>query len=253
MARSPAPEDPLKRFRTGNFPALAVGLLLFALLCWIGTMWALKLFGPRAPLAPAEVVADPRAGLDLRAAGRLFGSAAGPSAPVAASVNVQVLGVASDPQRAAVVLAVDGKPARPYAVGDELSSGIRLVDVRPDTVVIDRNGQRVELAAPPRPSLSVLTGGQAAGAGGPPASGPPPLARPMGPEGPGASPFSPPVQSGVAPPPGGPGPQLAGPSIAPPVPLPMNPGGAPGVPPAAAEGSDTNAGIAAAPPRNPTQ
>lgn len=155
-----------KRFAqlAANPYAVATTVLLIALLCAIVAYWAMQLLAPRAPIAPVEIAADARASLDLALTGRLFGSPKGADATsqAAESSNIRVIGVAASALRPTALLSVDGKPAKPFALGDRIDAGTRLVAIKPDAAVIDRNGATVELKAPGRPTLSVLTQGVAA-------------------------------------------------------------------------------------------
>ena len=182
----------MKKIRSGNVAALLTSLMVFGLLCAIAGYWAIQLLAPRSPIAPVEVQADPRANLDLRSAGQLFGIAKGTASveTTAAVSNIQVVGLASAAARSSAILSVDGKPARAFAVGDDVTGGVKLVAVNADTVIIDRNGARVELPAPQRPSVAVLTSGVGKTRQG--ADTPLP-----------ASQVAPPPQSAVPPPPAG--------------------------------------------------
>jgi general secretion pathway protein C len=142
---------------------LAASLAMFALLCATIAYWALQLFAPAVPIAPAGSLADQRDAPDLVAAGRLFGMPVGSrgAAQVAVVSNIQVLGVAASEVRGSAVLVVDGKPPKAYMVGDAVGADAKLVEVRSDAAIIERNGARVELAAPQRPSVATLSSGPA--------------------------------------------------------------------------------------------
>jgi len=204
--------------------ARIASVLLFAALCAIVAAWALQLLAPRPPIAPAGAVAQVQPSLDLGAAGRLFGStpqAAGAST-VAAPSNIQVAGVLAAGPRGVALLAIDGKPARAFAVGDPVGDGMTVRSVSGEAVELDSSGTPMRLAAPARPSLAVLTSGPnaAIGGGAPSPALPgalPPLAAPR----PTVAPNEPPA---LLPPPapmsaGGPVPGLA-PGAAPPSPPP---------------------------------
>lgn len=166
--------------------ARIVAVALFALLCAIVAGWGLVLLAPRAPVAPAGAVAQAQAPADLTLAGQLFGGApvagAGPAA-AAASSNIQVAGVLAAGARGVALLAIDGKPARPFAIGETVADGLTVRSVSAAEVVLDRGGTAVRLPAPPRGSIDVLTSGPQRG--GPAASptAPPPPVRPLPPAG----------------------------------------------------------------------
>jgi general secretion pathway protein C len=215
--------------------ARIVSVLLFAALCAIVAGWALQLLAPRAPIAPGGAVAQAQAPVDLRQAGLLFGGApsvAGNTAPPPPS-NILVTGVLAAGPSGVALLAIDGKPARPFHVGERVSEGLAVVSVSADTVELDRGGVAVRLPAPARGSIAILTSGpqpNATAAGGelaPPIVRPPAVApsAPMRPP-PGPTSFAqppppqPPAGIPPAPPPDAPAPASAPPGVA-------------GVPPAA--------------------
>ena len=159
-------------------------MLLFAALCAIVAGWVLQLAAPRSPIAPVGAVAQGQAPTDLAAAGRLFGGVerASPAAAAAAPSNIQVAGVLAAGARGVALLAIDGRPAKPYAVGDPVGDGLKLVSVTGDAVELDRGGRALRIAAPPRASIDVLTSGPSRPTAGmsasPAAPVPPSLAAP---------------------------------------------------------------------------
>ena len=165
--------------------ARLISVLLFAALCAICAAWALKLLGPRSPIAPSAPVAATPGGINLKAPAQLFGQAppvaarGATNAPVAPA-NVQVVGVLAAGPRGIALLAVDGRPAKPFSVGDTLVDGSVVKAVGTDSVKLERNGVVMSAPSPGRASLSVLTSGPAAAPG-------PDGAPPAGSMGPGAS------------------------------------------------------------------
>jgi general secretion pathway protein C len=200
--------------------ARIVSVLLFAALCAIVAGWALQLLAPRAPIAPAGAVAQAQPPTDLGAAGKLFGGAPRPADAVAAGPsNIQVAGVLAAGPRGVALLAIDGRPAKPFAVGESVLEGTTVRAVSADAVELERAGRPLRLAAPPRGSLEVLTSGPqrgaAPGAASVPPAGVPPLpARPLPPAGAAAAETAPPA--GVAVPSAVPGPPPGMPPLAPP-------------------------------------
>ncbi|MGD9945003.1 MAG: type II secretion system protein N [Burkholderiaceae bacterium] len=114
---------------------------------------------PPVAIAPAGSIVDYGNAPDLGPAAQLFGQRNLNAQAQPASSNIQVLGVAASARRASAVLSVDGGPAKAFMVGDEVSDGVRLVAVRADAAVIEQGGKRIELVAPQRPSLAILSGG----------------------------------------------------------------------------------------------
>ncbi|MBC6958924.1 MAG: hypothetical protein DWB43_05235 [Lautropia sp.] len=211
----------------------AASLAMFALLCATIAYWALQLLAPAVPIAPAGSLAGAGDAADPVSAGRLFGLPSGSGsaqAPVAPS-SIQVLGVAASELRGSAVLSVDGKPARAFMVGDAVSAAAKLVEVRPGAVVIERNGARVELPAPQRPSVATLWAGPARSGEAPTATAPPARV--------------------VPPPPTPPAAAAAGAAPSPPAPLDLRTPGPAAAAPAAASAqpdeADAPAAAAAAP------
>jgi general secretion pathway protein C len=164
--------------------ARLASVLLFAALCAIVAGWALQLLAPRSPIAPGGAVAQAQAPSDLRLAGQLFGGAPALSSVAAAEApsNIQVTGVLAAGARGVALLAIDGKPAKPFQVGQPVAEGLKLVSVSGDMVELDRSGIALKLPAPPRGSVAVLTSGpqRGAGTGGAP-SGTPAVPASLGP------------------------------------------------------------------------
>ncbi|MFT3803055.1 MAG: type II secretion system protein N [Burkholderiaceae bacterium] len=233
----------LLQLRHAHRAAFAVSVLAVLAVCAIVVHWTTVLLAPASPIAPVEVVADPRANADVRGAASLFGIGGAPSATGPTVTDIQVIGLAASRTRAAAILALDGKAPRAYAEGDTLSRGVRLVKVSEDEVVIERGGARQRLDVPARPSLSVLgsnAGRPRDGDGAissPPGSPPPPPAvSPVPPPPPPAAPSpAPPARPAPTPTPFSSVPSL--PSAAPPSPPPLADfppqGGPPGLSPEA--------------------
>jgi general secretion pathway protein C len=142
-------------------PQLATALL-FAALCATATYWALQLLAPPVAIAPSGSLVDWDKAPDLATASRLFG--ARPNAEQAAqaavaSSNILVVGIAAADSRGSAVLSIDGKPPRAYLAGERIDEHARLLAVRPDVVVIEQAGGRLELPTPDRPDISLLSSG----------------------------------------------------------------------------------------------
>ena len=140
---------------------LAASVAMFAMLGATIAYWALQLLAPAVPIAPTASLVDQRDAPDLVAAAKLFGMPVGgrAGAPAASVSNIQVLGVAASELRGSAVLAVDGKQPKAFMVGDKVTGDTLLVEVRSDAAIIERNGVRVDLVAPQRPSVAILSGG----------------------------------------------------------------------------------------------
>ncbi|MFM1991634.1 MAG: hypothetical protein RJA99_4591 [Pseudomonadota bacterium] len=190
--------------------ARIVTVLLCAALGAIVAAWALALLAPRPPIAPAGAVAAQQGAADLGAASQLFGGVPQAASAPASSApsNIQVAGVLAAAGRGVALLAVDGRPAKPFAVGEPVADGLRVRSVTGDSVELELErggaGAPVRLAAPPRGSVAVLTGGPQRGASGataPPVGGlpiaPPPTPLPPRPLPPAGAAADPGVAAGV--------------------------------------------------------
>jgi len=136
---------------------IAVALLhlsMLALVCAIGTYWAIRILTPAPASVPPPQSAAVQREADPTLAARMFGLVqAAPAAQQA--LNVQALGAYAAGRDSAAVLSVDGKPARVYLLNQEVSNGARLVEVRKDAVTIEQGGARREFALPPQQSLGL--------------------------------------------------------------------------------------------------
>lgn len=149
-------------FSTTQLSRLLSVLLCIALVGLVA-FWASRLLAPRAAIAPVTVANAASAQTSSNWAGQLFGSTAVKpevTAGPVADAQVQVLGIITG-DRAAAVLVVDGKPAKPFTPGQTIASGVILKSVSVEGVTIDRRGVLAKLAGPNRPNVSVLTAGPA--------------------------------------------------------------------------------------------
>ncbi|MCS7101374.1 MAG: hypothetical protein NZL99_06720 [Burkholderiaceae bacterium] len=196
-------------------------LAMLALVSAIAAYWAIKIFTPPPLAAPPPIAAPPPREPDPVLAARMFGLVQLAQAPVAS--NIQLAGVFAAGADSSAILIVDGKPARVFLLGQEVTPGTTLEAVRADGVTLSGAGGRQDLRMPPRPVASLDN------AAPPPAftregntltaPSAPAAARPV------PAPLPPP---GFAPPPGLPQPMQ--PAAVPP-PRPMVPGGSPDAPP----------------------
>lgn len=149
---------PLSAIRLLGWPSWLATLALVALLCAIVTYWALVLIAPRSPIAPAGAASERGALPELQLASQLFGATPGMITAAVAS-NIQVIGIVAAGRLGSAILAVDGKPPKAYAVGEELSASQRLSEVRSNAVVVIGVGAPIELPVPEGHSVAVLTSG----------------------------------------------------------------------------------------------
>ncbi|RYY52355.1 MAG: hypothetical protein EOO24_65305, partial [Comamonadaceae bacterium] len=107
-----------------RWPAPVSTVAVWALAAASIVFWGLRLAAPSDALAPPAVASAPAA-VDPVAVGRLLGAVDAPvvaaATPDAAS-RFALLGVIADPDgQGAALIAVDGKPARPFRVGAKLA------------------------------------------------------------------------------------------------------------------------------------
>jgi len=144
-----------------KFSSYLLHLVMVALVCAIAAYWVLKFITPAPTSAPPPVAAPAPREADPVLVARMFGQVQ--VAPAVTS-NVQVVGIYSAGKSSAAALSVDGKPARVVLLGQEVTRGTRLTNVRPDGVTLDNQGMRQDLSLPKRAPVAF-------GGGAPPAPG----------------------------------------------------------------------------------
>lgn len=122
--------------------ATALLLLVFVLAYWT---WAW--LGPR-PLPAAAP--GPDAAVRTGAAGGLFGVAEETVVSVAPDASLRLMGIASATARGRghAVFQINGREIVAVREGGQVAPGIMLVDVRPNQVLLERNGVRQALTWP---------------------------------------------------------------------------------------------------------
>lgn len=128
-----------------------VSLLTFAALALFGLVlayWTWIWFAPRA--APRAEVAVAESG-SLAAASLVFGRVErGKTAAAPTGIAIRLLGVvaASAGRRGYAVLQLEAKQILAVHEGEDVTPGLRLAEVRPDHVILERGGMRETLAFP---------------------------------------------------------------------------------------------------------
>ncbi|WP_298932893.1 type II secretion system protein N [uncultured Ramlibacter sp.] len=116
--------------------------LLWALVAGSAVFWALRLAASPSGGAVAAPLPRAVAPADAALVARLLGASAqsaATAAPVASLASrFALVGVVAGAQRGAALIAVDGKPARPFRVGSQIDEGLWLLSVQ---------GQQAALAA----------------------------------------------------------------------------------------------------------
>ena len=126
----------------------AAFLATLAALALLGVVLAYWSWAWLAPAAAARAPALARGGARRPppAAG-LFGSRQGRSRS-ASSVRLTGVVAASGERRGHAVLRLDGKKTVAVLQGEDIEPGLRLAEVHPDRIVLERNGARETLAWP---------------------------------------------------------------------------------------------------------
>ncbi|MDM0075893.1 type II secretion system protein N [Variovorax sp. J2P1-59] len=165
-------------YAPARWPVATATTGLWALAAASIVFWGLRLAAPSDAIAP-PAVATPQAAADPAAVAQLLGAvptqAAVVAAPEAAS-RFALLGVVADSDgQGAALIAVDGKPAKPFRVGAKVEEGYVLQSVTTRAASFGASANSAlafTLQLPTRP-LAVMT---------PPAlSSPPPVIAPAAP------------------------------------------------------------------------
>jgi general secretion pathway protein C len=147
----------------GNWTVRLVTALLWALAAASVVYWGSRLMGrgaaPRVPTVPVQARAgEPSA--RQAALARLLGAqpaaaAAGPAPAAASRFVLSGVIATSESGRGAVLLSVDGQPARPLAVGTEIAPGFVVQEVsRREAIVGDGAQLRLVLKLPTEAAAS---------------------------------------------------------------------------------------------------
>lgn len=137
--------------------AATIHLLFFAGVVAIGAYWSVRIFTPAPSTAPPPLAPPPLRDPDPASAARMFGKVA--VAQMAVATNVQALGAFAAGQDSSAVLSVDGKPARVFLIGQEVSPGLRLATISNEVVVLENSsGGRQEVRLPPPPAVAMSGG-----------------------------------------------------------------------------------------------
>lgn len=116
-----------------------------ALLAGVTGLWTVRLTTPAPTLVPIPF--SPPSETSGRLDGQTVFSGKGSlQGPIA--LHGVIWGRAGD---SVALLSINGGPERAIRPGHELAPGIRLLDVQPDAVVLDRQGNRVTLQLPKTP------------------------------------------------------------------------------------------------------
>ena len=150
-------------YAPARWPAASATLGLWALAAASVVFWGLRLSAPSDGLAPPAVAAPAISAIESASVAQLFGvlpaQAVVKNAPDAAS-RFALMGVVADSaRRGAALIAIDGKPARPFRVGMSVGEGYVLQSVATRQATLGAcidSPSALTLQLPTRP-LAVMT------------------------------------------------------------------------------------------------
>lgn len=145
--------------RPGFAQTALVYLLTLAALALFGAVlayWTWAWFAPRAEL---RAEAAPGAAGNIVTASRLFGRVErSKNAAAPTGIAIKLLGIvaASGGRRGHAVVQLDGKQILAVHEGEDVAPGVRLAQVLPDHVILERGGLRETLAWPEKRATAAV-------------------------------------------------------------------------------------------------
>lgn len=120
-----------------------------ALLAIVLAYWTWVWFAPRVETRLEDATVQ---GGNVASARAIFGNARREQPAAATGIAIRLLGVAaaSGNRRGYAVVQLEAKDIRAVPEGEEIAPGIRLAEVRPGHVILERGGVRETLAWPKR-------------------------------------------------------------------------------------------------------
>ena len=150
-------------YASPRWPAATATTALWALAAASVVFWGLRLAAPADALAPPPVADTPQAAPDPAAVARMLGAVSTPAAAAAtpeAASRFALLGVVADAgQQGVALIAVDGKPPRPFRVGATVADGYVLQSLEARAAALGASAGSAPaftLQLPTRP-LAVMT------------------------------------------------------------------------------------------------
>ena len=127
--------------RMSAIPIRLLSLALFATFCATLTHWIVTLTSlSRGPLPVVAV----RAPVSVEQAATLFGGLL----QRGANQDVRLFGILALREGAAAIVSAGGEPPHAVSLGSTIMQGGKLYEVRPRSIIIDRNGARFEVFLP---------------------------------------------------------------------------------------------------------
>jgi general secretion pathway protein C len=122
-----------------------LSLALFAVFCATLTYWIVTLTALRGEPLPAAAV---RAPVSVEQAATLFGG----QLQRTANQDVHLFGILSLQEGGAAIISAGGEPPRAVSLGSAIMQGAKLYEIRPRSIIVDRNGVHTEVFLPTNPA-----------------------------------------------------------------------------------------------------
>ncbi|HUN94446.1 MAG TPA: type II secretion system protein N [Burkholderiaceae bacterium] len=133
-----------------------VHLVGLAVVSAVGAYWIVRIVTPAPSVAPAPMAPPPPRDPDPVLAARMFGKVQAPTE--AAPTNLQLVGVFAAGRSSSAAIGVDGKPARVFLIGQEVTNDLKLASVQGDGVELTNSaGVTQTLRVPQRASAQFAT------------------------------------------------------------------------------------------------
>lgn len=124
-------------------PPVLASVVLLVGLCASATYWMLHLSGsPQRPLAAAPATPPPQ--INSAATAQLFGR----SSAVASNFQLKGIVLAQVDADSVAIIAADGKPAQAIKTGNDISTGVRLLEIHADHILLSDNGVQKRVPLP---------------------------------------------------------------------------------------------------------
>jgi general secretion pathway protein C len=129
-------------------PSVAASAALLAALCASGTWWTLQFSRP--PQRALAAAPTPPVQIDNAATALLFGR----GSAVASNYQLKGIVLAYIDSDSVAIVSAGGKPARAAKIGTEIGSGVRVLEIHADGVLLSDNGvqKQVPLPQPAKPA-----------------------------------------------------------------------------------------------------
>ena len=122
-----------------------LSLALFAVFCATLTYWVITISTTSGAPLPAAAAHAP---VSTEQAATLFGG----QLQRTASQDVHLFGILSLQEGGAAIISAGGEPPRAVSLGSAIMQGAKLYEIRPRSIIVDRNGVHTEVFLPTNPA-----------------------------------------------------------------------------------------------------